>query len=132
MYEEGEITKAKCTSCGESFPVFTFIADTDMPTIGCLSFTTTSKSIILAQQLPGESLSTIEERIGPNVHHVFVRYKGEVAPCGLSFQEFRKVYKPPTPIYRCIYCGGDALGTHTVSKEQFLACGGEIRVVTIS
>ena len=131
MYEEGEITIAECSECGESFPVFVFVADTDMVTVGCLAFTTVAKSIVLAEQLPGESPSSTAARLGPDVHSVSVRYEGEVAPRGLSFQEFRKVYKPATPIYQCIYCGGDSLGLSKMSKEQFLATG-EIRVVSRS
>ena len=67
MYEEGEITIAECSKCGESFPVFVFVADTDMVTVGCFAFTTVDKAIILAEQLPGESLSDTEARLGPNV-----------------------------------------------------------------
>lgn len=124
MYEEGEIQVAKCKKCGESFPVFIFVADTDMVTTGCVSLTGKGNKIVLTMQTASESGQETEVRVGLGYKMVQVRYLDEGPSAkGMSFQEFRKVYKPPTPIYSCISCGSDSEVIKTETKSQFLTYG---------
>ena len=39
---------------------------------------------------------------------------------GVSFQEFRKSYQPPTASYTCIFCAGaaDVVATESVSEFE--------------
>ena len=129
MFQEGEIDIAECRKCKEVFPVFIFTGDTDMITIGCIALTGVNKDIVLTQQKFPENQSEIEGRIGPGYKIVDVRYvNNSKTKAGMSFQAFRKAYKPPTPIYTCIYCGSDSIVKSHESKEQFLKHG-EIRVM---
>ena len=108
MYQEGIIRTSKCEDCDQEFPVFIFVADTDMVTSGCISLTGLDKSIALTELGPNETEAEAEFRLGENYKGVEVRYDEHPAPKNLSFQEFRKTYNPLTPIYTCIYCGGEA------------------------
>lgn len=74
MYQEGEFTIAKCTKCGETFPVFTFVADTDMVTSGCVALTGLGNKVALTEQIANEADSEIEARIGSGYKIVKVRY----------------------------------------------------------
>lgn len=114
MYQEGEIAICECERCRETFPVFTFVADTDMVTSGCVALTAAGNRLLLTETLPNESISGVEERVGGGFRLVLVRYVKAPIQAGLSFQEFRLVYKAPDPIYSCIACGGDS----TVTKKR--------------
>lgn len=124
MYQEGQITIAKCRKCGNEFSVFTFVADTDMVTAGCVALSGPGNNIVLTEQDANESDSDIEARIGNGDGIVQVRYaNSNQTPKGLSFQSFQKAHKPPVPIYSCINCGSDADEIKIETKEQFLAHG---------
>ena len=91
-----------------------------MPTLGCVALTGLDKNIVLTLQSPQETESEIEDRIGANYKIVKVRYEQGITSRGISFQEFSKVYKPPTPIYTCIYCAGDSYLIRSEQKTEFL------------
>lgn len=124
MYQKGEVTIAQCKKCKETFPVFTFVADTDMATMGCISLSAKGNKIALTMQQSNETDSNIEARVGSGYKVVRVRYEdNNPSTKGMSFQAFRKVYKPATPIYSCINCCSDSETLKTETKEQFLASG---------
>ncbi|UTW45414.1 hypothetical protein KFE80_00315 [bacterium SCSIO 12696] len=123
MYQEGEITISQCAKCGNKFPVFTFVADTDMVTAGCVALTGLSNSIVLTMCEPNEGIEAIEARVGSSHKVVRVTYKNTPTNNVGSFQEFLKNHKPATPIYTCIYCGGNAKAIKHETKEQFLRYG---------
>ena len=124
MYQEGEINIIKCDSCGEEFPDFIFVADTDMVTYGCLSLTNKNKEIALTLAGEAESIKDVEERIGQGFHVLEVEYEDRTPSTkGQSFQDFLKTYKPPLPIYHCIYCHSKAFVNRTETKDQFLSHG---------
>jgi DNA-directed RNA polymerase subunit M/transcription elongation factor TFIIS len=132
MYQEGEIRVCECERCGERFPDFTFVADTDMVTIGCVSLTAPGHRVALTEQRPGESMVEVEERIGAGFRSVPVRFTtSSTSKTSLSFQQLRKQYKPPVPIFSCIKCGGDSHVIRNESKEEFLRYG-TIEVYEIS
>ena len=123
MYQEGEIVISQCKRCDATFPVFIFVADTDMPITGCIALTAPGNRVLLTEQMPEESASEVEERVGEGFRSVPVRYIEHPVDPGLSFQEFRKRYKAPEPIYSCISCGGDSKVVEKKTKEDFLADG---------
>ncbi len=123
MYQEGGITISECTKCGDKFPVFTFVADTDMVTTGCVALTGPSNSIVLTMCGPNESIEAIEARVGSNHKVVRASYEKELTNKVSSFQDFLKTYKPATPIYTCIHCGGNSTVIKHETKEQFLGYG---------
>ena len=123
MYQEGDITISECTECGERFPVFIFVADTDMVTTGCVALTGKSNDIILAIQGPEESLQDIEVRAGSNHKIVGATYEASAAAQTGSFQKYLKSYQPAVPTYTCVYCGGSAKVIKHETKEQFLNYG---------
>jgi Zn ribbon nucleic-acid-binding protein len=123
MYQEGEISISECTKCGDIFPVFTFVADTDMVTNSCVALTGPSNSIVLTMCGSNDSVETIETKVGSGHKVVRASYRKEPTNKADSFQEFIKTYKPATPIYTCIHCGGNAKVIKQETKEQFLGCG---------
>jgi hypothetical protein len=129
MYQEGEVTIAQCQKCKETFPVFTFFADTDMVTIGCTSLTAKGNKIALTMQKPNEANSDIEARIGSGYKVILVRYDDKnLSNINMSFQTFLQKYKPAKPVYTCINCGSDSEAIKIETKEQFLTYG-TIKVV---
>jgi hypothetical protein len=128
MYQEGEISINECSKCGGQFPVFTFVADTDMVTNGCIALTGQDNSIVLTMGGLNESYDDIEARVASNHKVVKIQFETESSNSNGSFQEFLKTYNPPTPTYTCIYCGGNAKTIKHETKEQFLSYG-KIEVV---
>ncbi|MGL1958648.1 MAG: hypothetical protein OCD00_15180 [Colwellia sp.] len=123
MYQEGEISICRCSKCDGEFPVFTFVADTDMVTSGCVALSGKNNSIIITMCNPNESVKAIESRVGLNHKVVEVSYENNnVGKIG-TFQEFRKNYKPATPLYRCINCGSIAKVVKHETKKQFTTYG---------
>lgn len=127
MYQEGEIVVCKCQRCYEMFPVFTFVADTDMVTSGCVALTALGNRIALTEQRPDETIGGLETRVGVGFKSVPVYYIDTPIEPNLSFQAFRKHYKPSIPIYTCIKCGSDSKVVRKESKKEFL-CYGTITV----
>lgn len=123
MHQEGEIEISQCQRCYEMFPVFTFVADTDMVTVGCVALTALGNQIALTEQRPDETIDELEARVGVGFKSVPVYYIDTLITPGLSFSEFRKRYKPPMPIYSCITCGGDSNVVRKESKKEFLCYG---------
>ena len=123
MYQEGEISISECTKCGENFPVFIFVADTDMITTGCVALTGPSNSIVLTMRSPEESIEVIEAKVGSSHKVVRASYEKEPAKKASSFQAFLKTYKPAIPVYTCIHCGGNARLIRRETKSQFLSYG---------
>ena len=129
MYTEGEVVIAKCTKCGETFPNFIFVGDTDMVTHSCIALTGQDKSLILTMWQPNEKRKDVEKRIGSNFKIAKVKYeKKPPLEKGTSFQSFLKTYKPPKATYSCIYCNSDSEVIKTETKEEFLSYG-KIEVV---
>jgi hypothetical protein len=128
MYQSGEVSISECNKCGEVFPVFIFVADTDMVTNGCVALTGPDNSIVLTLIKPDESLTELENHIGLNHKVVHATYVNEPINKKASFQEFRKTYKPAKPIYTCISCGGESTVIKHQTKEQFLSYG-KIQVI---
>ena len=123
MFQEGKVAISQCENCNAIFPVFTFAADTDMVTTGCVALTAPGNRVLLTKLKPGEPISAVEERIGESFRLVSVRYFEHPVETGVSFQEFQKRYAPPEPIYSCISCGGDSRAIETKTKEDFLKSG---------
>ncbi len=123
MYQEGEIEISQCGNCHATFPVFVFVADTDMVTIDCIALTASENRVLLTEQMPEESVSDVEERVGEGFKVVTVRYIEYPVDPGLSFQEFRKRHKAPEPIYSCPSCGGDSQVIEKKTKEEFVENG---------
>ncbi|WP_346837041.1 hypothetical protein [Microbulbifer sp. SAOS-129_SWC] len=94
-----------------------------MVTVGCIALTASGNRVLLTEQMPEESVSELEERVGEGFKSVPVRYIEHPVDPGLSFQEFRKLYKAPEPIYSCISCGGDSRVIEKKTKEEFLTDG---------
>ena len=125
MFSDGQVNHVQCEECGESFPVYIFVADTDMPILGWVALTgTTDKDIVLAQLSSTESEAALAKLIGPNYKHVKVSFQEQAAgPTIGNFQDFLKTYKPAKATYGCIYCGGHAFETRTESQQDFMVHG---------
>lgn len=117
----GYITKVRCRTCGEGFPVFTFSADTDMVTNGLVSLTRTdNKNIGIALALQGESWRLVQARVGAPYRVSQAAFTHQNGKPGVSFQEFRKSYQLPVASYTCIFCAGvaEAVGTESVAEFE--------------
>lgn len=71
MYQEGEISICECTKCGVNFPVFTFVADTDMVTTGCIALPGPHNNIALTMCGLDESIEAIEWTGTLKMKHIY-------------------------------------------------------------
>ncbi|WP_322629468.1 hypothetical protein [Halothiobacillus sp.] len=137
----------KSESTGKQFPVVLFSADTDMATAGWVTLTSIEKYEVVVSELTAEEYRAtangssgylqVEKRINAALGRAdlkcpwFVRAE-ESGPSGknLSFQEFKKVYRPPAIYYRDIF-QPDAVAVEVsrVSLSQFEQAGGKLVVV---
>jgi hypothetical protein len=124
MYEGGYVTQVKCEDCSRSFPVFTFSADTDMVTNGCIALTGREhQDIVLTMMRPSESPEDVNRRIGLGYKVVEVEYKPAKNKTTSGFQDFLKSYQPPRVMYKCIYCEGTGAAIKEESKAEFMTHG---------
>lgn len=127
---------------GRRFPVARFSADTDMPTVSLVSLTSiTRQEIVVAQLTAGECnagellrYQQMQSRINAALHRddlraVWLVCAEERKPYtpGLSFQEFRRIYRSPCLLYRDIF-EEDSLAEQVfeVSRRDFESGGGQI------
>jgi len=134
-------------STGRRFPTVLFSADTDMATAGWESLTSISRHEVVVTQLTAEEFRAtardpstyvqVENRVNATLGRddlrvpwlVRVEERGPQG-AGLSFQEFRKVYRPPRLLYRDILAL-DSLAEEQsrVSREEFEGSGGRLVVL---
>jgi len=116
----GYVTQVHCTSCGESFPVFTLSADTDMVTDGLVPLTSvTTKDIALVAASPSQPIESLLSRVGVDYRYSSVSAV-PVQAAGLPFQEFLELPRQ-LPSYSCIFCNGSAQVIGQESVQQFEA-----------
>jgi hypothetical protein len=119
---DGLVEHVQCHDCGQTFPAYLFVADTDMATSGWVAFTgTRDKDIVLARCSPDCPWDGVA---GPDYKRVKVAFDAHaVAGERAGFQHFLADYTPPKATYECIYCGGRAFGTRTESRRDFMVHG---------
>ena len=135
-------------STGKRFPIVMFTADTDMVTMGWVSLTSTeSLEIVITQATPDElrrlpvcdeGYLQVESRINKALSRSDLRSswmtsaeKAGPIPPGLSFQEFRKVYRPPKLFFRDIFNpNGIAEVISEIERSQFESEGGKLLVLS--
>lgn len=138
----GTVLKLGCQQCGATFPHFVFSGDTDMATVGLCSASSCARDALvlfeveaaewrdfalgevaaieerLARQFPGEALRLVQ----------LLRVESDdSAAKGMSFRDFKKVYKAPVLVYACICCvDGESRAQDEISTEKFRRAGGNI------
>ena len=132
----------KSQATGTRFPTVLFSADTDMATMGWWCLTSAARHEIVVTQLTGDEDRAGPELAGPMIEErlnaalrrndlratwlVRVEKQGPDAT-GLTFQEFRKTYRPPRLFYRDIFHPtGVAEEVSRVTKEEFERHGGRL------
>ena len=124
---------------GRRFPTVTFIADTDMVTMGWVALTSTDIPEVVIAECVGEELTNprlVEERANLTLSRRDLRYipirrvvDNNEALKDLPFSEFRKQYRPPTIYYADIYSDGEALVSAEIDTAAFLGFGGRISLL---
>jgi hypothetical protein len=129
------------------FPIVQFSGDTDMVTAGWVSLTSVEHSEVVVTQLTGEEYHStnkdssgylqVEGRVNSALNRCDLRCSWlvrveEISPIGkgLSFQEFRKAYRPPKLFFRDIFCN-DSLAEEVscVTRAEFERNGGKLTVL---
>jgi hypothetical protein len=141
MRVEGEVLKLKCSSCEAEFPTFCFSGDTDMVTIGLESVSCLDPAGVVLGTLDQDELrvgvdqgrehfaNRMSQLLGTNLVALSVRHWiKEPSGAGMSFQQARRVYRPPQPIYSCPKCFGEAQVASTHEPADFIAQGGRLEL----
>lgn len=130
---------------GKLFPIVRFTGDTDMVTEGWVSLTSTERPEVVVTQATAEEwnslestgASQIEARINRQLGRNDLRYvrlmrvEDQGNPKGVSFQEFRKAYKPPKLLYQDIYSPtSQASEVSQTTRADFERGGGKVLVIT--
>ena len=134
-------------STGLRFPIVVFTGDTDMVTNGWASLTSIERPEIVVTQMTGaeflaaasdtKAFTWVENRVNGSLNRTDLRCcplirAEEIGPsaAGLSFQEFRKVYRPPKLFFRDIH--DPASLAHEIgctSRAEFERSGGSLVVL---
>ena len=138
---EGIVSVLLCRSCGKRTPHLTFNGDTDMVTIGLTSLSSITRNEIVVADAQGDELrdregKAILGRVSKQLKRDdlrvvrLLRAEEEEIKAGVSFQEFRKVYRPPSLIFSCPHCvTGEAEVKDKPSVSDFQREGGELTVL---
>ena len=138
---EGEVQQVRCSACSASFPTFVFSGDTDVVTFGLEAATSVEPPFVVLGRLnddeiragPSDGRERFANRMGQllGAHLVALSVahwpKGGSSE-GMTFQQFRQVYRPPEPVYHCPNCGGDAEVTARLSPADFVTQGGRLEL----
>src|SRR5882757_6382536 len=122
---------------GRRFPTVIMSADTDMVTIGWTSLSSTDLPEVVITRCSVDEDSNaplLESRVNSALGRKDFRVvtllrsvDNNEALKGLSFQEFRQNYQPPTLYYKDILAAeGEAIREERVSDEDFISAGGKI------
>jgi hypothetical protein len=139
---EGAIQRLHCDNCGSVFHAFLFSGEEDGDTAGlCCAAVCNQKNIVVIVEMDASEwnefahgvFSSLEDRIRTQFNFRDLKVvrllrvePGSTSP-GLSFEEFRKVYKPPSAIYSCVCCDvGEGRVYEEVAVKEFLSSGGRI------
>lgn len=140
-YVEGDIDVLGCKACGATIAVFKFAGDSDTATEGLLSAgTADGRTIVIGESTSmewktfgagGERIAAdrFQEESGVGDLHIplLKRWEGGVTPVGVTFDVFRKMYRPPDAIYACGACDeGEAAVMEKHAPKDFVAAGGRI------
>lgn len=145
IYDEVLWLRSQATT--KLFPIAQFSGDTDMVTAGWISLTSTERTEIVVTQLTAEEYGVkakdptrylqAEQRVNSALKRVDLRCiwlvrAEQVGPSGkgLSFQEFRKVYRPPKLLYRDIFSSTSlAEVVNRATRAEFERDGGKLIVL---
>jgi len=134
----------RSSQTGKEFPIVQFSGDTDMATDGLVSLTSTSKpevfvTTVTAEEYNADKKGTLkcEERVNRELSRIdlrvnfHVRIESASPPTGTSFQEFRKLFKPPMLFYRDIFSeSGEAAVVKEETVDSFRSSGGVLHVLS--
>ena len=137
----------KSESTGKQFPAVLFSGDTDVVTAGWVALTSLEKHEVVVTELTAEEYCAtangtsgylqVEKRMNAVLGRADLKCPWFVCAeqsssnaNGLSFQEFRKVYRPAVIYYRDIFKPDEtAREVSRVSLSQFEQAGGKLVVV---
>jgi hypothetical protein len=138
----GTVKLLRCDKCGASFPTFVFVGEDDSDTAGlCTASVCGRQEVVLAEAEPSEwndfdknGSASIEHRLRTQIGEdrlkiirlLRVEKAASVSAQGMSFQDFKKAYKPPTLIYSCACCDGESRVVSEMSIEEFERTGGRL------
>lgn len=135
----GSVAMVTCQTCHGSLPVFEFELESDLGAIGlCSAAECNGLNLVIAevnihewQAMQDGKLRTLPDRIGGferfHVLHIKRIERSPDPPVGISFSEYRKIYKPSVVIYSCPCCAhGEALKDKELTIIQFEKLGGQI------
>ena len=138
---EGTVSILDCPTCGEASPHLIFSGDTDMVTTGLASLTSVAANeVVITEAEPPEWSDQTGQELEGRVNRLldrddlrFVRLlrAEEIAyTAGLSFQDFRKVYREPRLTYSCPKCSvGEAVSGRSLEFSEFEQEGGQLTVL---
>jgi hypothetical protein len=129
-------------ACATSFPSFEFSGDTDVATLGLAALTSThGNEMALSEMSPAEledqssgfqaHAARISAQLRTEFRAVrFIRLEDCVTPAaGIGFQEFRRNYVAPRPLFGCLRCSGEAVIAARMDLADFQQTGGSVVLV---
>lgn len=135
----GSVVIVTCRACQASLPLFEFEVESDTGAIGlCSAARCNGLDVVIAETTADEwaamqsgELSTLPTRLGRfgdfSVLHIMRVERSPDPPAGISFSEYRKIYKPPVVVYACPCCvQGEAFRNRELTIAEFEKIGGKI------
>jgi hypothetical protein len=141
----GSVRIVACQACNKKIPIFNFESETDVGAIGLYSAAQCNNfNLVIAEttldewkKIESEKLSFFPSRLNEylNLRNFYILHikrieEGPKIKPGLSFSDFRKLYKSPTVVYSCPCCNiGEAIQIQELTVPEFKEMGGKIFVL---
>jgi hypothetical protein len=138
----GSVSILSCNVCDTKFPIFDYEVESDSEEIGLYSAALCDgRSLVLIELNLDEWLAAqsgeltdlplrIKEAVGGEDYRLASILRVEtppLPPAGISFVEFRKLYKAPTVVYSCPCCvTGEAVTSAELTCEDYRNAGGRV------
>lgn len=138
----GSVKILACRNCKSILPLFEFETEADTDSMGLFSAAQCNGLVIVIAEATLEEWSTIQsgelsilpprlacpaELKGFHILSIKRIERGYAPPSGISFLEFKKLYRAPVVVYACPCCAvGDALETQELTVNEFESRGGRI------
>jgi hypothetical protein len=139
---EGYVVDLRCEACAGRSSTFIFSGDTDMATAGLVAASSLDSQEIVLGELSADEWRDLPsgpdrfaKRVTADRGTVFKAVpllraeQNPLANSAKDFQAFRRAYQPPTLVYGCPKCGGEARVVRTESVTAYSASGGVVHLL---
>jgi hypothetical protein len=142
---EASVLRLRCSKCETVFPHLLFSGEDDTTTSGLCSLSACNTNEVVAAEAEADEWSdfegagarALEKRVGLDLNRGDLKLirlihieHASGGGAGVSFQDFRRVFVPPSLVFSCPCCSdGESRKLDELSVEAFERLGGTVTLV---